>query len=71
MTHLSRVRAECIEHDDTKEKVVHKVYATINGIRYQRELVAECPIDAIDIARSTPIVIGKYWHEVERPTRRT
>lgn len=43
--------AVCVEQDDSKEYVLHKVYAQEDGVNYYLDVVARSPDLAIDVAR--------------------
>lgn len=47
--------SECIEQDDAKEKVLHRVHGTFEGVKYKIQFSAPCPMTAIEIARFIPI----------------
>ena len=53
--------AECIQQDDTKKQVLHRVTNTVDGKKYQIVFSAECPITAMKIAHEVPLT---YWEEV-------
>jgi hypothetical protein len=53
--------SECIEQNDAKEKVLHRVHGTLDGVKYKIQFSAPCPMTAIKIARCVPIV---FWEKV-------
>jgi hypothetical protein len=53
--------ATCIQQDDAKDKVLHRVTNTVDGRDYQIIFSAECPVTAMKIAREVPLT---YWEEV-------
>lgn len=55
------MEAVCIQQDDLKQKVLHRVTTTVDGKKYQITFSAECPITAIKIAHGVPL---NYWEEI-------
>jgi hypothetical protein len=53
--------SECIEQDDDKLFVLHEVFTRVDGAEYKLKLSAQCPVNAIEIARSIPI---KHWEKL-------
>lgn len=56
------MEAICIQQDDLKQKVLHRVTTTVDGKKYQITFSAECPMTAIKIAHGVPL---NYWEEIE------
>ena len=52
---MNNLSAECIEQNDAKEKVLHRIRGDIDGEKYKIQFNAPCPMTAIEIARSVPI----------------
>jgi hypothetical protein len=52
--------ATCIEMNDDKSHVLHKVEQTLDGLSYSITLSAEAPDLALKIAREIPLT---YWKE--------
>jgi hypothetical protein len=52
--------SECIEQDDAKEKVLHRIHGTLDGVKYKIQFTAPCPMTAIKIARFVPLA---YWEK--------
>lgn len=59
---MNNLSAECIEQNDAKEKVLHRIRGDIDGMKYKIQFSAPCPMTAIEIARSVPI---SYWERDE------
>ena len=59
---MNNLSAECIEQNDAKEKVLHRIRGDIDGMKYKIQFSAPCPMTAIEIARSVPIA---YWERDE------
>ena len=55
------MQAECIQQDDSKDKVLHRITNTVDGKTYEIVFSAECPMTAIKIANEVPLT---YWKEV-------
>jgi hypothetical protein len=52
---MNNLSAECIEQNDAKEKVLHRIRGDVNGTKYKTHFNAPCPMTAIEIARNLPI----------------
>jgi len=57
----NNMQAECIQQDDAKSHVLHRVTSTIDGKDYQLVFNAQCPVTAMEIAREVPLA---YWEEM-------
>jgi hypothetical protein len=53
--------ATCIEHNDGKSHVLHKVHQSIDGVLYIITISAEAPDIALKIANEIPLT---YWEEL-------
>ena len=54
--------ARCIQQDDNAKQVLHEVINTFDGKQYRIVFSAECPMNAIKIAREVPLT---YWEEIQ------
>lgn len=61
MAQLQYMSARAIEKNDSAEEVMHIVYATIDGAKYQNKMLATDPTDAIYRANNKPIIVGRDW----------
>jgi hypothetical protein len=57
---MNNLWSECIEQDDTQAKVLHRVYGTLDGVKYKIQFSAPCPMTAIKIANEIP---DQYWEK--------
>jgi len=58
---MNSLWSECIEQNDDKPFVLHAVFTRCDGTEYTLKLSAQCPVNAIEIARSIPI---KHWEKL-------
>jgi len=57
---MNNLSAECIEQDDAKAQVLHRIRGEYDGVKYKIQFSAPCPMTAINIAREVPI---QYWEK--------
>jgi hypothetical protein len=57
---MENLYSECIEQNDAKEKVLHRIYGTFENVKYKIQFSAPCPLTAIKIARCVPLA---YWEK--------
>lgn len=55
---MNNLWSECVEQNDAKEKVLHRIHGELDGVKYKIQFTAPCPMTAIKIARFIPLV---YW----------
>ena len=52
---MNNLSAECIEQNDAKKEVLHRIRGDVDGTKYKIQFNAPCPMTAIKIARNLPI----------------
>jgi hypothetical protein len=57
---MNNLWSECIEQNDAKEKVLHRIHGELDGVKYKIQFSAPCPMTAIKIARCVPFA---YWEK--------